>query len=127
VGLAWVVREVHRSSTTLDGGARTPRLRRRERGGEPEGEPEEAASVVRREVTGNERRDRDWDALAQIIGLQCLNSQFYAGQRIAVVTTAQGAPVRSMGLLRRREASQGHQIRHGGRLDCDVEEKDSTT
>jgi hypothetical protein len=55
--------------------------------GGAEGEPEGAASVVRREVTGNERRDRGWDALAQIIGLQCLSSQFYAGQRIAVVTT----------------------------------------
>lgn len=52
-----------------------------------------AASVVRREVAGDERRDRGWDALAQIIGLQCLGSQFYAGQRIAVVTTTQGAPV----------------------------------
>jgi hypothetical protein len=51
------------------------------------GGAEGAASVVRRGVTGNERRDRGWDALAQIIGLQCLGSQFYAGQRIAVVTT----------------------------------------
>jgi hypothetical protein len=58
-----------------------------------------AASVLS-SATGDERRDRGWVALAQIIGLQCLGGLLSAGQRITVVTTVQGSPAGPMTLRR---------------------------
>ena len=86
-----------------DGGARSPGQQRGGGGsvrgvcrGESKGSRGQgggAASVVCRAATGDERRDRGWDALAQIIGLQCLGGHFSAGQRITVVATERRAPL----------------------------------